>query len=103
MSESDRRSSDKTEREIITELLEGAAEPLTLRDISQMARLQEKEVLDHLDHIHRSIKAQSKGIKVAPARCRSCGFTFAKREDFKKPSRCPVCKSESISPPAYSI
>jgi hypothetical protein len=103
MSAAGRRSGDKTDRETIVELLEGTSEPLTLRDISQLAGLPEKEVLDHLDHIHRSMKTHSRGITVTPARCRSCGFSFAKRGDFKKPSRCPVCKSEFISPPAYSI
>jgi len=103
MSSSGRPSSDKTDRETIVELLQSAAEPLTLRDISQLAGLPEKEVLDHLGHIHRSMKTQNKGVSMVPPACRDCGFSFAKRGDFKKPSRCPVCKSESITPPAYSI
>ena len=104
MRESTRESrSGKTDRRTIIDLLQDQPEPLTLRDISQLAGLPEKEVLDHLEHIHRSMKTQNKGLSMVPPACRACGFSFVKRDDFKKPSRCPVCKSESITPPAYSI
>ncbi len=95
--------SGRTERQTIIDLLQDQPEPLTLRDISQMAGLQEKEVLAHLAHIHRSMKTHRKGLSTVPARCRACGFSFAKKKNFKKPSRCPVCKGEFIDPPAFWI
>ncbi len=72
--------------------------PLDLREISQLFRIREKEVLDHLQHIARSAR-----LKMDPAVCQRCGFVFKKRERLNTPSRCPVCRSESISPPRYQI
>jgi hypothetical protein len=42
-------------------------------------------------------------LKMDPAACQRCGFSFKKRGRLNAPSRCPLCKSESISPPRYQI
>ncbi len=76
-------------------------EAMDLREISQLFRIREKEVLDHLQHISKS--AHPKRLTMEPARCQRCGFTFKKRERLSAPSRCPLCKSESITPPRYQI
>lgn len=88
-----------TLRQEIATLLE--KETLDLRGISQTLRISEKEVLGHLEHIARSVHPRK--LVVEPAACLSCGFVFKKRERFSAPSRCPICKSESISPPLYRI
>jgi predicted Zn-ribbon and HTH transcriptional regulator len=88
-----------TIRKEIADLLE--KEPLDLREISQILRIREKEVLDHLQHIARSVHPRK--LTMEPAACLHCGFVFKKRERFSTPSRCPLCKSESISPPRYRI
>jgi len=74
---------------------------LDLREISKLFSLREKEVLDHLQHIARS--AHPKRLSMEPSQCRRCGFIFKKRERLNTPSRCPICKSESITPPRYQI
>jgi predicted Zn-ribbon and HTH transcriptional regulator len=76
-------------------------EPLALREISQLFRVREREALDHLQHISKS--AHPRRLTMEPAQCRRCGFVFKKRDRLSTPSRCPVCKSESISPPKYEI
>jgi predicted Zn-ribbon and HTH transcriptional regulator len=76
-------------------------EPLDLREISQRFRIREREVLDHLQHIAKS--AHPKRLTMQPAQCHRCGFAFKKRDRLSTPSRCPLCKSESISPPRYQI
>ncbi len=88
-----------TIRKEIAELLERG--PLDLREISQILRIREKEALDHLQHIARSVHPRR--LAMDPAACLDCGFVFKKRERFSTPSRCPLCKSESISPPRYRI
>lgn len=88
-----------TIRKEIAELLKKG--PLDLREISQILRIREKEVLDHLQHIARSVHPRR--LAMDPAACLDCGFVFKKRERFSTPSRCPLCKSESITPPRYRI
>ena len=88
-----------TLRKEIAEALEHQS--LDLREISQRFGIKEREALDHLEHIARS--AHPGRLTIEPALCRECGFSFKKRERLKPPGRCPLCKSESISPPRYKI
>ncbi len=76
-------------------------EYLDLREISKLFGTNENEVLDHLQHIAKSLRP--KRLIVDAARCKQCGFTFKKRTRLNTPGRCPVCKSESISPPRFKI
>ena len=82
-------------KEISKALEEG---PMDLREISQLFRIREKDALDHLQHIARSSR-----LKMDPPVCLDCGFSFKKRDRLNTPSRCPICKSESISPPRYQV
>ncbi len=88
-----------TLRKKISGVLE--ADCLDLREISKLFGIKEKEVLDHLQHIARS--AHPKKLTAEPASCKQCGFSFKKRTRLNTPGRCPVCKSESISPPRFRI
>jgi len=88
-----------TLRKKIAEALE--EECLDMQEISKLFGIKEKEVLDHLQHIARS--AHPKRLIVESASCRQCGFLFKKRTRLNTPGRCPVCKSESISPPRFKI
>ena len=73
-----------------------------MRELSQLLSLSEKEVLAHLDHLAR---APGPGYQfvIIPAQCRQCGFVFKKRERLKTPSRCPLCRQESIARPRYAL
>jgi len=72
------------------------------RDISRRLGIREKEVYEHLPHVEKSL---GNGVTLIadPARCLDCGFVFKKRTRFTSPGKCPVCKSEAISPPVYGI
>jgi predicted Zn-ribbon and HTH transcriptional regulator len=77
--------------------------PLSALEISGHVGVAEKEVYKHLVHIQRSINKSGDRFQTIPAECRQCGFVFRKRERLKKPGRCPVCRSESIQEPLFSI
>lgn len=87
-----------TIRHDIAELLESRA--LSAKDLSSRVGIPEKEVCEHLSHIRKSL---DKRMDITPARCRSCGFVFQKREKLKKPGKCPACREESIEAPLFSI
>jgi predicted Zn-ribbon and HTH transcriptional regulator len=76
-------------------------ECLDLREISKWFGIKEREALDHLNHIAKSI--HPKRLTAESASCKGCGFSFKKRTRLSTPSRCPVCKSEQISPPRFKI
>jgi predicted Zn-ribbon and HTH transcriptional regulator len=96
----DSRSRALTIRRQIAQMLQ--AGEYNAREISQALRIREKEVYEHLPHIERSF---GNGLSVIskPAHCLDCGFVFRKRTRFTAPSKCPVCRSESITPPLYRI
>ena len=75
---------------------------LSAREISADVGVSEKEVYEHLQHIQRTQK-RDYNLKISPAECRKCGFVFRKRERLKKPGKCPVCRSELIFDPLFSI
>ena len=98
MAANDLNKDDKPQtlrKEIAKALEEG---PMDLREISQLFRIREKDILGHLQHISLSSR-----LKMYPAVCLDCGFSFKKRDRLNTPSRCPLCKSESISPPRYRV
>ncbi len=91
----------ETARQQIMSVLKGR--PLSARDISAEVRISEKEVYGHLEHIQRSIDRGRCRLAVTPAECKKCGFVFKKRDRLRKPGKCPVCRSESITKPLFSI
>lgn len=78
-------------------------EEMGVRDLSQALGIKEREVLDHLPHIQRSVKSFHKKIVFTPASCLSCGFVFEDRSRFSRPGRCPRCKATRIDPPMFKI
>ena len=88
-----------TLRKKIAEALE--EECLDLREISKLFRIKEREALDHLKHIAKSVHPRR--LIIEPASCKQCGFSFKKRTRLNTPGRCPVCKSEQIYPPRFKI
>ena len=91
----------QTIRQEIIDLL--GSEELTIRDLSQAVSLQEKEIVDHLGHIERSLQRQGKKLMISPYTCLTCGFVFEKRTRFTKPGRCPKCKNSHIQVAQFYI
>jgi transcriptional regulator len=89
-----------TIRRRIADLL--AERPHTLRDLSVALGIRERDVLDHLPHVARSVPSP-KRLRVSPAQCLQCGFLFRKRERFSTPGKCPCCRSQRIHPPDFAI
>jgi predicted Zn-ribbon and HTH transcriptional regulator len=78
------------------------AEP---RSVSRLARelgLSRREVEDDLRHMVRSARAAGHRVAILPARCRTCGFTFAE-DRLAKPGRCPQCKGSRIFEAQVSV
>lgn len=88
----------ETVRQELIVLLGGEA--LTAKELSGLAGIAEKEVLEHLEHIKTALHGR---LVVTPPRCLGCGFSFQKRERLKKPGRCPVCRSERVTDPAFTV
>jgi predicted Zn-ribbon and HTH transcriptional regulator len=91
----------ETIRQKIISVIEGKT--LSVRDISADVRVSEKEIYEHLEHIQKTINKSEQNFIIIPAECKQCGFIFRKRDKLKKPGKCPVCKSESIKNPLFSV
>lgn len=78
-------------------------EEMGVRDLSQVLGIKEKEVLEHLPHIEKSVKSMKKKIVFTPSRCLACGFVFEDRKRFGRPSRCPRCRDTRIEHPLFRI
>ena len=89
-----------TIRQALKELLQ--EEPLSALEISQRLSVPEKEVYEHLQHLARA-PGPGYRFRLIPAVCRQCGFIFAKRERLTPPSRCPVCRRQSIKRPRFAL
>ena len=91
----------QTVRQEIIHLL--SVDEFTLRDLSQALSIPEKEVVDHLSHIDRTVRNQGGNLMEIPYQCLSCGFVFDKRTRFSKPGRCPTCKNSHIQTARFHI
>jgi predicted Zn-ribbon and HTH transcriptional regulator len=91
----------KTIRQQMIDLL--TEEEMGIRDLSQALKVKEKEVLEHLPHIERSIKSMKRKIVFTPSRCLACGFVFEDRKRFSRPGRCPRCRDTHIENPMFRI
>jgi transcriptional regulator len=78
-------------------------ERLTARDLSARVGIGEKDVAEHLQHLARSLKPGEERLHVEPARCLGCGFVFTDRARLGKPSRCPRCKGQRLTPARYAV
>ena len=91
----------ETIRRQIMSILEAGT--VSAKEISSKARISEKEVYEHLDHIRKTLSKKEYHLDVIPAECAKCGFAFSKRERLKKPGKCPVCKGERIREPLFAL
>lgn len=90
-----------TVRQQIVALLQQRS--LSAKELSMALGLPEKQVFNHLQHIHSSFQKQRRQLAIEPAVCKKCGFVFKKRQRFTKPSRCPLCRGQAIEEPRFSL
>lgn len=95
------RERTETLRQSIVKHLEQG--PCTTKDLSVLIGIREKEVVPHLEHLQKSLRAAGRKLTVQPAWCLSCGFIFENRKRLSKPSACPQCRNQQIDPPVFSL
>lgn len=75
------------------------------RSVGWLARelgLKRGDVEEDLGHAIRSARASGHTVLVVPARCRTCGFTFAE-DKLSKPGKCPACRGTRLFEPQIGI
>ncbi len=90
-----------TIRKYIVSLLEEYT--MSAKEISAIVKIPERDVYDHLEHIRKTLNKGGHHLHHEPARCDKCGFVFQKRERLSKPGKCPLCHSQLILPPLFTI
>jgi predicted Zn-ribbon and HTH transcriptional regulator len=91
-----------TVRQRLVQLITGTLR--SSRELADLAGIPERQVEDHLRHIVRSLTHdRTRRFLLEPSGCRDCGFVFRERTRLTRPSRCPRCKGEAITPPRYGI
>jgi hypothetical protein len=88
-----------TVRQQIADMLR---QPRTSSSIAHELKLTRDEVEDHLKHLLRSARTAGQDVRIEPARCRSCGYTFA-GDKISKPGKCPECKGTRLYEPLIQI
>ena len=88
-----------TVRQQIADMLR---QPRTISSIAHELKLTREDVEDHVKHLLRSARAADRDIRVEPARCRSCGFSFG-QDKITKPGKCPECKGTHLYEPLIQI
>ena len=73
------------------------------RDLSKAVGASEKDVLAHLAHLAKTLRARGEQLVVTPAACLDCGFVFSRREKLARPSRCARCGGSRLTLPEFAI
>jgi predicted Zn-ribbon and HTH transcriptional regulator len=79
------------------------AGPATARDLSKAVGASEKQVLEHLEHLARSLRAHGAELAITPSECLDCGFVFSHRDKPARPSRCARCHGSRLTLPEFAI
>jgi transcriptional regulator len=77
--------------------------PRTARDLSALVHLPEREVVQHLEHLRRSLAGAGGALAVEPAACLGCGYVFRTRRRLARPSACPRCRSQRLTAPVFRV
>ncbi len=93
---------ERTVRQRIIELLTETR--LSSHQLAQLLGIPERQVEEHLPHIVKTMaRDRSRRFVLDPSACSDCGFVFRDRTKLTRPSRCPTCRSEAVTPPRYGI
>ena len=77
-------------------------QPRTISSVAHELKLTREEVEEHLKHLLKTAKAADQAVKIEPARCRSCGYTFS-TDKLTQPGKCPDCKGTRLYEPLVQI
>lgn len=93
-----------TRRQRIVELLEEEGE-YGFDELREVLGLPVHVLETDLQHVEKTVRASGRKLTVSEPRCLDCGFLFRGRgkRHFYAPSRCPECRSESITQPRLSV
>ena len=91
----------ETPRESLLKVL--GSEPVTARELSQTVGLSEREVLQHLEHLQKSLKTKNRRLEIKSPECLDCGYLFRKRTRLTRPGKCPLCRSTHLTEPKFHI
>jgi len=91
----------QTARQALAEALRTG--PATARDLSKAIGVSERDVLGHLVHLAKSLRARGERLVILPARCLDCGFVYSRREKPARPSHCAGCRGTRLTLPEFSI
>jgi predicted Zn-ribbon and HTH transcriptional regulator len=91
----------ETPRQAIQRLL--GYGPHTAHDLALALRLRERDVVEHLEHLQRSLRRGPRRLVVEPPRCRACGYAFPGRRRLSAPGACPACREERVEPPVFGL
>ena len=101
------RMEETTKREDIRDILLHSVSGVSPDHIAKRISTREdtvsdREVIEHIEHIRKSLNNESKLLTGQPPKCQECGF-----EDFRKviniPSKCPKCRSRRLLQPRFKI
>jgi predicted Zn-ribbon and HTH transcriptional regulator len=91
----------QTPRQAIQRLL--ATGPHSARDLALALRLRERDVVEHLEHLERSLRRTPRRLVVDLPACLACGYAFPGRRRLSAPSACPECRDTNLQPPVFRL
>jgi predicted Zn-ribbon and HTH transcriptional regulator len=91
----------ETPRRAIARLL--AEAPRDAHELSALARVPERDVAGHLEHLARSLRRSGGRLAVEPAHCRDCDYVFRDRARLTRPSACPRCRGQHLTAPVFRV
>ena len=76
---------------------------MSVRDLSQAIGIREKEVVQHLAHVEKTVASQKKKLVIRPFQCLDCEYMFKERKRYTRPGRCPRCRGTHVETPTFRI
>ena len=76
---------------------------MSARDLSQAVGIREKEVVQHLVHVEKTVASQKKKLVIRPFQCLDCEYMFKERKRYTRPGRCPRCKGTHVETPTFRV
>ena len=86
-------------RDIVALLMAG---PRTPSSLARELGLRRNDMEEELRHVLRSAQVSGHTVRVEPAHCKACGFSFDESK-LTKPSKCPACRGTRVFEPLLRI